>query len=420
MSETNCFWAVLPLRRFQEHVMMIVPAVLIALAIAFVSQAGFAQTFRASDVEFTHSDAQTRFSVVFSSKPEISIKTLAEPYRVIVDLPPVLFDFDGPLDNAVGLIEDFRFGAFSEGRDRIVLDISAPVSTRGLWIEEPDGKSVRLVLTFAEISTEEFDSLLRAQARTERVRKRPTVGKKGDRLDLDKQGSVVIVLDPGHGGIDNGAKAVNGLFEKDLTLEFARDLRAQLRDVQGLSVVLTRDKDQFLSLRERVRIAQEYGASLMVSIHADSVKEDYVRGASVYRLSEKASDRVAAQMAARENRSDILAGLEIETETEDAVADILLDLTRRETTNQSILFQRTLIGQMRGAMRLHKNPNRSAGFQVLRAFDVPSVLLELGYLSNSEDGDNLISKEWRQKASLAIANAIRDHVKQVGLATSVR
>lgn len=395
-------------------------ALLFAAAALNFAATGALAAIKVSDVRIEASGTETAFSVVFSEKPDISIRTLADPYRVVIDLPPVLFDLGEDSVTGGGLIEDFRFGAFTGGRDRIVLDISAPVSARGLWIADEDSGDVRLVVSFTEISGPEFDRLLREQARSERGKRRPTVGQKADRLDIAPPGGVVVVLDPGHGGIDDGASGAGGILEKEVTLDFAKDLQARLSGVPGLTVVLTRDTDRFLSLRERVKIAQDVQASLMISIHADSVRQDYVRGASVYRLSEKASDRVAAQMAARENRSDILAGLEIADATDDVVADILLDLTRRETANQSTLFQRTLIGQMRGQMRLHKNPERSAGFQVLRAFDVPSVLLELGYLSNADDGNNLVSGDWRAKAADAIASAIKDHVKQVGLLSTIR
>ncbi len=218
-------------------------------------------------------------------------------------------------------------------------------------------------------------------------------------------GKPTVVIDPGHGGIDSGA-IVHGLVEKNLVFDFAKTLAAKLEADGRLTVVMTRDDDHFVPLSERVRMARDGDAALFVSIHADTLSEaGDVAGATVYTVSDRASDAEAARVAEKENQSDAAAGLD-GTEEASGVSDILFDLTRRETRAYSHVFARTLVNYWKVAGRLNKNPQRSAGFRVLKAPDVPSVLLELGYLSNQKDDLALTSPEWRDQASSRVAEAI--------------
>jgi N-acetylmuramoyl-L-alanine amidase len=215
----------------------------------------------------------------------------------------------------------------------------------------------------------------------------------------------VIVLDPGHGGPDTGAM-VNGVVEKTVALDFAQDLAKKLEAAGGFSVVMTRATDLFIPLSERVRIARAANAALMISIHADTLTESGdVGGATVYTVSDKASDAASAKVAAKENAADASAGLDGQADAAD-VSDILFDLTRQETRAYSHVFARTLVNYWKVAGRLNKNPERAAGFFVLKAPDVPSVLLELGYLSNPADSAALTSAAWRDKATSRMAEAI--------------
>ena len=215
----------------------------------------------------------------------------------------------------------------------------------------------------------------------------------------------VVVIDPGHGGIDTGAVVSRDLVEKNLTLLFAEKLAQHLNERGNVEAILTRTDDVFMSLADRVKVARVNEAALFVSVHADIVPQDYVRGATVYTVSDEASDSMAADMAARENRSDILAGLAIEDQP-DEVADILFDLARRETKNLSIRFAKTLISDIKPQLTLNKSPWRRAAFLVLKAPDVPSVLFELGYISNEQDQELLKSEEWRASTTSAMADAI--------------
>jgi N-acetylmuramoyl-L-alanine amidase len=215
------------------------------------------------------------------------------------------------------------------------------------------------------------------------------------------------VLDPGHGGIDTGTRAPSGELEKDIVLDFAQRLRDRIEKSGKYRVLMTRTDDTYVPLAERVRIARNAGASLFVSIHADSLphKEGDAQGATIYTLSETASDPQAAQLADQENRSDVIAGVDLKTEPDD-VAGILIDLAQRETKTFSVQFAHNLAGEMKEATRLHKDPVKSAGFRVLRAPDVPSVLVELGYVSNKQDLESLLSDSWRDRTATSIAQAV--------------
>ena len=219
----------------------------------------------------------------------------------------------------------------------------------------------------------------------------------------------IIVLDPGHGGVDPGTVGAGGTHEKELTLATAREIRRQLEATGRYRVVMTRDDDSFVQLRERVAKARAVNADMFLSIHADSIGSAQTRGASIYTLSETASDAEAAALATRENRADIIAGVDLSVENRD-VASILIDLAQRETMNRSAAFAATLVGELgREIQLLPTKPHRFAGFAVLKAPDIPSVLLELGYLSNRQDEVLLGRSHHRSKIATAIVRAIDDH-----------
>jgi N-acetylmuramoyl-L-alanine amidase len=195
--------------------------------------------------------------------------------------------------------------------------------------------------------------------------------------------------------------------EKDIVLDFAKRLRTRLENSGQYRVLMTRTDDTYVPLDERVRIARNAGASLFVSIHADSLprNEGDAQGATVYTLSNKASDAQAAQLADKQNRSDVIAGVDLKTEPDD-VAGILIDLAQRETKTFSVQFAHDVVGDLKGITRLHKDPIKSAGFRVLMAPDVPSVLVELGYVSDPDDLKSLMSDAWRDRTADSIAKAI--------------
>jgi N-acetylmuramoyl-L-alanine amidase len=218
----------------------------------------------------------------------------------------------------------------------------------------------------------------------------------------------LIVIDPGHGGIDIGTRlAPADNPEKNLVLEFALLLREKIEKTGKYRVALTRTDDTFVALGERVNLARGRGAALFISVHADALmrSEGEAQGATIYTLSETASDAAAARLAEAENRADVIAGLDLSAEPPD-VADILIDLARRETKGFSVQFARTLVGELRRATKVHKDPLKSASFRVLKAPDIPSVLVELGYVTSREDLKALTSDAWRARATDAVARAI--------------
>ncbi|WP_312846858.1 N-acetylmuramoyl-L-alanine amidase [Stappia sediminis] len=347
---------------------------------------------------------RTRFVMDLVEPVDFAISTLADPYRVIIDLPETRFDFgeDAGKDGR-GLVSAWRYGRFARGKSRIVLDAVEPVTVDKSFILPPvDDQPARLVLDLVKTTREAFlEGVSRPEASAHTVTK-------GDKLTAKQASSrPLIVIDPGHGGIDTGATGRGGTLEKQVALDFSSLLKRKLEETGRYDVEMTRDSDVFIPLKNRVEIARSLEADLFISVHADSVRvgKNEVRGASVYTLSEKASDAVAAELAERENRSDIIAGVHLEDEQSE-VADILIDLARRETKKFSIFFARTLVDELKSAARVIKNPHRSAGFRVLEAHDMPSALVELGYLSNRLDEKLLTSDEWRERMSTSLVAAV--------------
>jgi N-acetylmuramoyl-L-alanine amidase len=349
-------------------------------------------------------DTRTRFVLDLDREVPFHVFALADPYRVIIDLPQINFQMPSNSgQSGRGLVSAYRYGLFARGKSRIVLDIDGPARIDKAFALAPEaGQPARLVIDLVATSREAFLQEM-SRLQTARAPPRPAEAPglhRGDSREL------VIVIDPGHGGIDGGAVGPGGELEKDLVLEFARTLKSQLEEVGRYKVLLTRDDDIFLSLRERVEFARRNGADLFISVHADKFSTESVSGATVYTVSERASDAETAALAAKENKADLIAGLDLEDEP-DEVTDILIDLTRRETKNFSVRLAERLVSSLRGSIRLNKNPHRYAGFRVLKAPDVPSVLIELGYISNSNDVRELNSSAWRTRAATAIARALK-------------
>ncbi|WP_319414061.1 N-acetylmuramoyl-L-alanine amidase [uncultured Cohaesibacter sp.] len=357
--------------------------------------------------------AKAQFILDISQPVGFSVFALDEPYRLVIDLPDMTFE----MEQGMGIVEramvrNFRFGRFGHAGSRVVLDLAGPTKVERAYIlPAVDNNPARLVINMEAVDEKEFAE----QALRDVIRIGADGKPQEDLLPLEPEENLIeedkedrrplIVLDPGHGGIDTGAVSSGGVHESAIVLSFAMSLRKALEKDGRFRILMTRDSDRFISLSKRVAFAQQHKANLFLSIHADIVREHYVRGATVYTLSDKASDAVAHKLAQQENRSDLIAGLEID-ESDDVVADILIDLTRRETANYSALYSRTLVGALKSSIRLSKTPERSAGFRVLKAPDIPSVLLELGYLSNKEDREDLLSKAWREKAIKSILKSI--------------
>lgn len=354
---------------------------------------------------------------VISAPVETSAFVLSEPDRVIIDLPALAFKLDPQTGKpakpssrraAIGsahLINSFRFGSFAAGRSRVVIDLDAParvIKTETTKIGDKDAYRLSIQLAKTDrasfrAAAQEARNSMASAALNEAAAPNPVAPAASAALPR-------IVIDPGHGGVDSGAMTGH-LIEKSVVLDFAKALAAKLNATGHYSVVMTRDDDTFISLGDRVKMARDGNAALFVSIHADTLSEADVTGATVYTVSDEASDAQAARVAEKENQSDAVAGIEGKDDA-NGVSDILFDLTRRETRAYSHAFSHTLANYWKVAARLNKNPERSAGFKVLTAPDVPSVLLELGYLSNEKDAAALASQDWRDKTAAQVADAI--------------
>lgn len=343
-----------------------------------------------------------RAALVFEMTSSVAAQAyvLDEPARVIVDLPETAFVLDPasgrPGQIASGLVRAFRFGLFAPGKSRVVIDLAGPARiVRVSSGPTPAGGAFRFAVELASSDSVSFRAAALEARRTLALAAEPA------KADGSKP---LVVLDPGHGGSDTGATAKE-INEKTIVFDFAKSLAARLEAGGQVRSLLTRTDDSFVPLGDRVRIAEEANANLFVSIHADMLTEPTVQGATVYTLSDRASDAHAARVAENENAADRFGGTVDKAEAA-GLNDILSDLTRRETRVLGRSFARNLIGVWRDVGDLNKNPLRSARFRVLKAADFPSVLFELGYLSNTSDLKSLSSPEWRAKAVEKVAGAI--------------
>jgi N-acetylmuramoyl-L-alanine amidase len=388
---------------------------------------------------------RTRFVADLTVAVNFTAYVIADPYRVVIDLQEVNFEFPAAADRSGrGLVKTFRYGLIDAGRSRIVIDTTGPILIEKAFIVEPEnGEPARIVIdllptdekTFAKLQLPRRDiavspaldsaplpldeegipeelpplsgrsAALSAEAGVSSSpgdprREHPPAAKKN-------AGRYTIVIDPGHGGIDPGAVGETGITEKAIVLAFAKELEKRL-DGRRYDVILTRTGDTFLSLRDRVRIARRNEADLFLALHADVVRGVPVRGATVYTLSDNASDAEAEALAHEENRADLIAGVDLADENEE-ITGILIDLAQRETKNHSMVFAKSMVETLKPVIEMTNRPIRSAGFRVLKAPDVPSVLLELGYLSSRTDEKLLNSPAWRAKAASGVARAIDNY-----------
>lgn len=353
-------------------------------------------------------EARTRIVIDFDQKPEFTVHYLETPDRIVVDIGAAV-NFTFPANDLAprGIYDRIRYGAMSAGRTRIVLTSKRPAGLDLADVRKnEDGPGWRLVLDGTIVTEQEYAAIKKkSEWGTEPEAATPIALVQPQSPNVD--GVFTVAIDAGHGGIDTGAitSGKHPIYEKNITLDFAEALGRELNSRPGIKAFLTRDSDVFLSLGERVQIARARGANLFISLHADTLRERSIRGATVYTISDRASDKLADELAKRENTSDEVAGVEVKKEPS-AVNDILIDLTRRETQAFSISLANSIVHSFEGEIGLINNPHRSAGFRVLTAPDVPSVLLELGFLSNNADVKQLTDPKFRDKLVGLIANAV--------------
>jgi N-acetylmuramoyl-L-alanine amidase len=361
-----------------------------------------------------HED-RTRLVIELSDPVNLRSFTLDNPARVVIDMPQVAWRLGAPpRPSGKGAVKGYRYGLFRTGNSRMVIDLNQPVSVSDALVIPPSaGFGYRVVIDLFPSSPGKFAAaagwpadLKARETDAERLAALIAAPQPSSRPAGEK--GKIIVIDPGHGGLDSGTSGVNGLAEKDLVLAEGLRLAKALKS-RGYTVHMTRDSDAFIPLRERVAIGRGDKADLFISLHADSNPDSDVSGLSIYTLSDGRSDREAAALARRENQSDIIAGVDLSAENS-PVAPILIDLAQRDTINKSSLFATIALKRLAGATDiLARSPHRSASLAVLVAPDVPAVLIELGYLSNHDDAAQMNTDAWRARVAQGIADSVDRH-----------
>lgn len=352
----------------------------------------------------------TRFVLELDSTPEYTIFTLENPARIVIDFQDTQWKKHQLPQKLPKGIRGIRHAAKDEGLLRVVVDTELGVSIDKHFVILPDdNSSYRFVLDLKEIpyELENLDIILpKVLAASNDVQDGSFIPKPKLRAKPKK----VIVIDAGHGGKDPGAIGKRRTKEKTITLAYAKALRDALQKTRRYKVALTRSNDYYIPLRQRVQIGRRAKGDLFISLHADSHSNRRIRGLSVYTLSDSASDKEAAALARKENKSDLIVGLDLESDN-DEISDVLIGLAQRDTMNASAAFSETLVKEMKGQVRMLRNPHRFAGFRVLTAADVPSILIELGFLSNGREEKTLLNENYKKKVVNSIVRAIDKHFK---------
>lgn len=427
---------------------LVTTVVILAAQVALPAIASAGSVIAVTDARVGAHQSKTRIVLDLTGRVSYRVFTLTDPDRVVIDLPEVKWDLaPSALPARKGLVQKLRYGIFKPGNSRLVLECNGPATVNEIFIMKPLGdQGYRLVVDLTGQRHADYVKSIRqslqspspisienvsfAPPRPEEITLAPPRPAREDfapslpvgftffpppATPRPRQDKRIVVIDPGHGGIDPGAKGVSRIYEKDITLAVSREVRKQLQQAGGYKVVLTRDRDVFIRLRDRVAFARKLGADLFISVHADVMPNKHVRGASVYTLSETASDVEAAALAEQENKVDLIARMDLSEETPE-VANILLDLAQRESMNRSSQFAGLVAMELGRETRLLTNTHRFAGFAVLKAPDIPSVLVELGFLSNQNDARLLRRQDHQKKLAAAISRAVDTYFANVQLA----
>lgn len=430
-----------------------IPIFQIILFFGILIHASFAHALEIKKVRFGEHPDKLRTVIELDQETKFKAFTLPKsenkPYRIVVDMPR--FDWNtGNVKLPKGKhVTDVRTGTVNNDIMRVVIDMTKPTALKTAFILPKAGsKPVRLVIDSQSVSTSAFENagkktigelitppkdlntIIAEHSDTE-DKKTSGIEKLKERVGIvipprkpaftnSTSGTIqsplrkpLIVIDAGHGGADPGAIGANKMKEKDVTLSAAKILKKRLEATGRYRAALTRDTDKYLKLYQRVAIAREKEADLFISIHADSINRSSVRGASIYTLSNKASDKQTAKLAARENQADLIAGVDLRHEDKE-VANILIDLAMRDTMNQSKFFANTVVDKMnKKGLRTLTRPHRYAGFAVLKAPDTPSILFEIGFMSNKQDANLLATNDYKEKIAKVLIDSMDVYFSKV-------
>ncbi|MGH1404786.1 MAG: N-acetylmuramoyl-L-alanine amidase [Alphaproteobacteria bacterium] len=399
--------------------------IVLCLATTFYGIRSYAQSI--DQVRFgTHPD-KVRMVLDVGNIDDFRIFTLSDPYRMVIDLPTFTWNAGHIEKQPQNAITDIRQGTLTPDISRIVLDLESPVSVESAFLlPAQNNKTSRIVVDYKRVTSTEFHKTKsniygtlevnepNIQTGSNNMVPRPPENtQRPQRLSAKKP---LVIIDPGHGGQDPGAQSTDKrIYEKHVVLALAKELKKQLLESGKYRVMLTRETDVYIRLKDRVKFARKHDGDLFVSIHADSIHKSSVRGTSVYTISKKASDAQTAKLAEKENQSDLMAGLDLNVEDEQ-VAFILGDFLMNDTMNQSKFFANTLVDTLKSyGIKTLQNPHRYAGFAVLKSPDVPSILIEAGFMSNKKEARLLNQSAHRKKLAKAIQkgiNAYFDHVQK--------
>ena len=372
-----------------------------------------------SGVKISENNGRTALDAELSHAESFSVTATSNPDRVVIDFGPLTFDLPpGSGQKVAGMVKAWRYGMVDPGKNRIVLDLARPVLIEHSALVPSKGKkTAHLHIDLAETSSADFAAAASGSGEPANNGALTIEPASAPAEVPHETRTKTIVIDAGHGGIDPGASSADHVREKDVVLAYALELQRQLLATGNFKVILTREDDRFLTLQQRVKVARDNSADLFIAVHADTVHDHSVRGTTIYTVSEKATDAVAEQLAEDENQADAIGGIDLGHQSPE-VANVLINLAQRESRNQALVFAKTAVKSIHPLTEMTGQPLRAAAFVVLKAPDVPSVLVELGYLSSPKDEALLVSQEWRVKMAGAMTEAISHYFAPVLTAKS--
>ena len=396
------------------------------LCFVFIMTSTAAHALEVKQVRFGAHPDKVRMVLDISDVTDYRAFVLSSPYRMVIDLPTFTWTAGRVQKPKQAMISDIRQGKLVPGISRIVFDLEQPIVIESAFLLPKNGaKENRIVIDYKITTPQKLNAaknIIHGTLKVEDYKGKtittaPNTGvprpPANTSRPLASREKPLIIIDPGHGGQDPGALGHNRIYEKTVVLALAKQLKKRLISSGKYRVLLTRERDVFVRLKNRVKFAREHGGDLFISLHADSIHKPSVHGTSVYTLSKKASDAQTAKLAEKENQADLIGGVGLSVEDEQ-VAFILGDFLMNETMNQSKFFANTLVSKLK-SQRIYtlQNPHRYAGFAVLKAPDIPSILIEAGFMSNKKEATLLNQSAHRQKMAIAIHAGIDGYFNYV-------